>query len=107
MDDSAFETTANHTLARLMETIEAAIGDVADVDLDGGILTIELDAGGTYVINKHAPNRQIWLSSPASGASHFDHDPARGWVSTKGGAELEAMLADELAATTGATVAFD
>lgn len=106
MDDSAFETAADRTLERLMEAVEEAIGDVADVDLEGGVLTIDLDSGGTYVVNKHGPNRQIWLSSPASGASHFDHDDARGWVSTRGGAVLEDLLADELAATTGKTVSF-
>jgi frataxin len=29
-----------------------------------GVLTIRLGDKGTFVINKQAPNRQIWLSSP-------------------------------------------
>jgi frataxin len=46
----------------------------------------------------HRPNRQIWLSSPKSGAWHFDADPAvpGQWVATKGGERLHDLLAREL-----------
>jgi len=101
MDDSAFETLADKTLSALMEAVDESLGDYLDVDLQNGILTIEIDGGGEYVINKHVPNRQIWMSSPASGASHFDHDEEMGWVSTRGRGRLAVMLADELSAATG------
>lgn len=101
MDDSAFETQAEQTLARLQTQIEDALDDV-DVELRGGILTLELADGRQYVINKHSPNRQIWLSSPISGAAHFVRDPATGaWQSTRSDAQLHRLLADELAAVTG------
>ena len=29
-----------------------------------GVLTLTLAGKGTYVLNKQAPNQQIWLSSP-------------------------------------------
>ena len=32
-----------------------------------GVLTLNLGSHGTYVINKQAPNKQIWVSSPVSG----------------------------------------
>ncbi len=107
VDGSTFETFANETLSRIMETLEEALGDRLDVDLQEGILTIKLPSGGTYVINKHTPNRQIWLSSPTSGAHHFDLQPGHGWVATRGEGMLGEMLADELAAATGTRVAFD
>ena len=44
----------------------------ADVSLSNGVLTVQLPDVGTYVINKQAPNRQIWLSSPRSGPARFD-----------------------------------
>lgn len=104
LDDSSFETKAQATLERLQDVIEANLADHLDVDLQAGILTIDLDAGGQYVINKHRPNRQIWMSSPKSGASHFDFDEARGcWVATRGGGRLEDLLAAELSALTGAS----
>ncbi len=97
-DETAFETLADNLLARLMDCIETQRGDSLDVDLQDGILTIELDAGGEYVINKHAPNRQIWVSSPVSGASHFAYVPESGaWLSTRADATaLLALLGDEL-----------
>lgn len=36
----------------------------ADIELSQGVLTLKLGALGTYVINKQAPNRQLWMSSP-------------------------------------------
>lgn len=108
MDESAFHTLADQTLNRLQTAIEAALGEDLAVDLRGGILTLELDDGRQYVINKHAPTRQIWLSSPVSGAGHFAHDAATGtWRSTRGGAVLTELLAAELATATGRAVGLD
>jgi len=98
MDEADFERAAERTLQHLMTALEEALGDEAEVDLEGGILTIALDAGGTYLLNMHRPNRQIWLSSPKSGAWHFNVDPAAPgqWVATKGGPRLHDLLAREL-----------
>ena len=102
LDESAFEALAKATLERFMDAIDEAMGDVLDVDIQGGVLTIEMDSGGQYVINKHAPSRQIWVSSPASGAAHFDHDgDTAKWVSSRGGASLCELLSDELSTATG------
>jgi frataxin len=106
MDEREFETLAEQTLRAYLARIEDSL-DV-DVDLRGGIMTIELDDGRQYVLNKHAPNRQLWLSSPLSGATHYDRDAATGgWRSTRGGPPLADLLAAELAQLTGADIAFD
>jgi frataxin len=105
MDERAFDTLADRTLQHLFARIDAELED-ADVDLRGGILTIALEDGRQYVINKHAPNRQIWMSSPVSGASHYEHDQASGdWRSTRGGDALVPRLARELAELTGTAIA--
>jgi frataxin len=107
LDESAFETLADKTLQGFMDRIDEELGDTLDVDLDGGILTIELETGGQYVINKHAPNRQVWLSSPASGAAHFDFNGTT-WVSTRDDAIiLPRLLANELATATGRAFSLD
>ncbi len=81
LDESRFTTLADHLLERIGDAVEDAIGD-ADSDIHAGILTITLPGRGQYVINKHNPNREIWLSSPKSGAHHFTfRDEA--WVSTR------------------------
>ena len=109
MDEPEFERQAGKVLDRLMEEIEDQALDDLDLDLEGGILTIGLPDGGTYLVNKHAPNREIWLSSPKSGAWHFRHDSQAGWISTRevDGArpQLHRLLAGELAAVTGKLLA--
>lgn len=107
MDDAAFDRLATTTLERLMLAIEAEMEDVLeDIDLQGSVLTIEIEGGGTYVINKHAANQEIWLSSPTSGAAHFKPDAASGaWLSTRGGASLHARLSEELGAVLGRPLA--
>jgi len=101
-DQSQFENAADDTLEHFMDVIDDILGDVLEVDFEGGMLTIELESGGQYIINKHNPSRQIWMSSPVSGASHFDLDTESGaWVNTRGAGKLSDMLSDELASATG------
>lgn len=106
MDSSAFEILANATLKDLLSAIEDAIPDaIEDIDLQGSVLTIELIDGGTYVINKHAANQEIWLSSPKSGAAHYAFDAGSGrWQPTRGGQDLHATLSAELGQIAGEAV---
>ena len=92
MSDSAFETLGDS----LLDALEEGIGPHADAERQGGVLTIDGD-DGTWVINKHAPTRQIWLSSPKSGARHYAFDAGAGqWKDTRGGPDLLALLSAEL-----------
>ena len=94
MNSPAFETLADSLLAALEEGL-GAHGD-ADAELQGGILTIDGEAG-TWVVNKHAPTSQVWLSSPLSGARHYAFDAAAGrWTDTRGGPDLLTLLSQEL-----------
>jgi frataxin len=80
----------------LLESLEEAIGAEGDAELQGGVLTVQGDAG-TWLVNKHAPTRQIWLSSPKSGAKHYAFDMASGlWKDTRGAGDLLSTLSDEL-----------
>jgi len=108
-DQSRFDALADAFLSRLAERVEDAL-DSVEVDLINGILTIETEDRRSFVINKHGPNKQIWLSSPISGAHHFDADPAsdgKRWVATRGGEDLIAVLAADLSSATGETVTLD
>lgn len=90
--EQAFASLADDLLASL----EEAIGAKDDAELQGGVLTIRGDAG-TWLVNKHSPTRQIWLSSPKSGARHFAFDGASGlWRDTRGAGDLLSTLSDEL-----------
>lgn len=102
MDATEFENLAERTLENLFDAIDEAIGDSTDVDFENGILTIELEDGRQYVINKHTPNMQIWLSSPISGAAHYKYDTdAKAWVSTRSTDRLLDVLSTELSSLSG------
>jgi frataxin len=105
MDNSKFESLADATLARLQAAVEAAPGGNLDAELVGGILTIEIESGGQFLLNKHGPNRQIWLSSPVSGAWHFAwSEDDQAWISTRGGERLEELLGRELSDAGGEAI---
>ncbi|KAJ1549013.1 Mitochondrial chaperone Frataxin, partial [Cladochytrium tenue] len=67
-----------------------------------GVLTVKTGVGGTYVINKQPPNRQIWLSSPISGPRRFHltsvdgSDQRQRWRDVRTGEALQEVLQDEL-----------
>lgn len=107
MDDREFAAEADRTLQRLQDAVERALADAdPEIELRGGILTIELADGGQFVVNKHAPTRQIWVSSPVSGAAHYAWDGVAGrWRSTRSPDLLEERLAADLAQATGQPVA--
>jgi frataxin len=106
LDESRFSTLAGETLEHIAEIIDDVLGDEIDVDIQRGIVTLELPGGGQYILNQHAPNREIWLSSPVSGAAHFAYDEGR-WVSTREPrVVLEEVLAAELGAKFGADLKF-
>ena len=66
----------------------------ADVDLLDGILTVTLPQGQQYVINKHGVTRQIWVSSPFTGAHHFRLKDEQ-WTCTRSDMRLEDLLLKE------------
>ena len=105
MNQAEFDRQGGAALEALFEQIDEQLGDWLEVELTSGILQIELPDGGTYVINKHAPNREIWMSSPKSGAWHFAADEAGAWCSTRSGREaLLDLLSQELAVASGRAV---
>lgn len=106
LDDSRFATLADGLLERIADTIDEALGDDIDAELQGGILTLSLETGGQYIINKNAPVKQIWLASPVSGAWHFVYTDGD-WVSTREPrAMLRALLAQEIEDKFGVALEF-
>ena len=68
-----------------------------------GVLTVALGSRGTYVLNKQAPNKQIWSSSPVSGPARYDWQ-GRQWVYNRDGHELFHRLSQEMTELLGTTV---
>jgi frataxin len=101
LDEGEFERLAGETLMRLFDAVEEvaddAFGEEAEIELQQGILTIDVPGTGRWVVNRHAVTRQIWLSSPVSGAAHYNWDGHQ-WVGSRGEGPLCSRLEAELSA---------
>jgi frataxin len=105
LSESEFDRIADEALEEISLAIETKLDDRVEVELLEGVLTIDMEDGGRYLINKHASNRQIWLASPRSGAWHFAlADDGESWVSTRDGTALGQLLRDEIGQATGVYV---
>lgn len=93
MLEAEFVAVADRVLAAIGTSLDAVI-DSSDADLDwslnDGVLSIDCGAGGKLVVNRHVPNREIWVAA-RSGGFHFHHD-AGSWRDTRNGEELGAAL---------------
>ena len=105
-DDSDYHRRAQALLMRIASSAEDQLGEAADVELAESVLNIEID-DQTYVVNKHAPTRQVWLSSPVSGAWHYAWSADRSaWLDTRRGHDILALLTEEWSSVTGRAVSF-
>lgn len=80
-----------------------------EANFSDGVLSVAVAGHGTWVVNKQAPSRQLWWSSPLSGPLRFDlvsnDDPeARVWHNGRRDVELNALLRTEMDATLGVEV---
>ena len=103
--DSAFISAADATLIAIGAALDAAL-EASDVDLDwslnDGILEIECEDGTKLIVNRHVPNREIWVAAK-SGGFHFR--PTDGaWRDSRTGEELSASLARIFRQQAGLTV---
>ena len=98
MDEKRYHVRADTMLMHCFDQCEAAFeaGALDDLELQGGILTIQVRPGYVYVVSKHAPSLQLWLASPISGGLHFFFDEvAQRWCLADG-RELGVLLVGEL-----------
>jgi iron-sulfur cluster assembly protein CyaY len=100
--ETEFIAAADATLAKIGLALDAAMetGD-ADVDwnVNDGILEIECADGSKVIVNRHVPNRELWVAARAGGF-HFRADGGR-WRDTRSGDDLAIVLARLLRAQAG------
>ena len=104
--DTEFMAATDRVLAAIGAALDAALAESdADVDwnLNDGILEIDCGDGGKLIVNRHVPNREIWVAAK-SGGFHFASRDG-GWRDTRSGAELSAALAALLKSQAGLDIA--
>jgi CyaY protein len=93
---------------RILGLIGAAI-DAGDEDLDwsanDGVLTIECPDGSRIIVNRHVPNRELWVAA-RTGGFHFRIEGGS-WRDTRGGEELSVALSRLLQLQAGAAIDLD
>ena len=102
MTESEFHRAVDEALARVETAVEAL--DTLDVDLEGGVLTIECPDGSRIIVNRQTPNREIWVAA-RSGGFHFAWREDA-WRDTRSGDELFASLARIIASQGGVQIAW-
>ncbi|GAB5606385.1 iron donor protein CyaY [Sideroxyarcus sp. TK5] len=101
MTESEFNTLADQVFQRIEHALDAT--DI-DYDSNGMVMEIEFDDGSKVIINRHVPNREIWLAA-RSGGFHFGWQNGR-WASQRDGDELYAKLSDLISSGAGRTFGF-
>lgn len=103
IDEAEFGRIADRLIADIADKIEEADADaVLECEVISGVLTIENETGKSWVVSKHAPNKQIWLASPYSGGLHFCFNDGA-WMLADGRI-LQALLAEEIKTHAGVEV---
>ena len=101
---------------RVMDLVTEKCDDLFDLTNDdfdyktaSGVLNVEFGPQiGTWVLNKQAPNQQLWLSSPLSGPNHYDYDQANTkWISSRDGHSLCCLLQNEWSSVVKTDIIFD
>ncbi|HVE49160.1 MAG TPA: iron donor protein CyaY [Casimicrobiaceae bacterium] len=105
MTETEFIALADRTLGRIGDALDDAL-DASDADVDwslnDGILEIVGDDGGKIIVNRHVPNREIWVAARAGGF-HFRVDGGI-WRDARGGGELGAEVTRLLDEQMGVTI---
>ncbi len=90
IDESTFRQAVSTTIKALGQQIDSIDTDDLDWKLTDGVLTVEFESGGVFVLSQQVPTRELWLSA-FSTAWHFRCDGA-GWPERDTGVAMATVL---------------
>ena len=103
MNESEFLELADAVFERIQNAIDQQGVDV-ECTINGAVLDLEFDDGSKVIVNRHAPNQELWIAAK-SGGFHFglrDNE----WRNTRDGREFFEHLGELIAAHCGEAFAF-
>ncbi len=103
MTESEFNELADAVFARIEQTIDGSDLDI-DYDSNGHVLEMEFADGGKVIVNRHVPNREIWLAARSGGFHYALRDGC--WFSQRDGSELFAKLGELVQIGAGTKLTF-
>lgn len=102
-----FAALVQDELDKIADILDRECEDFAEAEFQGDVLTVTLKDSKQFVLNRNIVHRQLWLSSPFSGAWHFSYDEnEKRWISTRGTEKLHEILSAEFSKLTGHEVQF-
>lgn len=101
IDESAFTALTDRVLGAIGAALDASGADL-DWSENDGVLTIECADGSRVIVNRHLPNREVWVAAK-SGGFHF-HAQGGAWRDTRSGEELNVALGRLLQVQAGIAV---
>lgn len=103
MTENEFNELADAVFARIEEVLDTSDAEI-ECSLNGGVLELDFDDGSKIIINRHAPNQEIWLAAK-SGGFHYAFQDGR-WFSRRDNSELFGRLEELVKSGCGTTVKF-
>lgn len=98
IEEAAFINEADKALKSLLTDLEPrADREGFDVEETGEGVTVDFADGRQLLVTRHLATKQLWVSSPLSGASHYRFGNGS-WQNTRGGDNLVATVMADIAA---------
>ena len=101
-DETAFRHAVRAALRHLSTQVDALETDALDSRTSDGVLQVDFEGGGTFVVSQQVPVRELWLSA-FSRAWHF-RVVGGAWKERDTGEALESVLSDCFTRKLGDTV---
>ena len=90
IDEPTFRQAVQGALKALATQIDTIESDDLDWKLSEGVLTVEFESGGVFVLSQQVPVRELWLSA-YSRAWHFRQTES-GWTERDTSEPMAAIL---------------
>ncbi len=103
MTENDFNKLADVVFERIEQALDASDADI-EYDSNGTVLEMEFEDGSKVIVNRHVPNREIWLAAK-SGGFHYGYENDQ-WLSRRDGSELFSKLGELVQLGTGKQLDF-
>jgi CyaY protein len=103
MTESEFNEVADAVFQRIELALDDADAGI-DYDSNGSVLEMEFADGSKVIVNRHVPNREIWLAAKSGGFHYALQDGS--WLSQRDGSELFSKLGELVQLGTGRKLEF-
>ena len=106
LDDETYHTVVDRTLEGVQDVYDEIADDFPELEMEvedsSGVLNVVVGTLGTFVLNKQAPNLQLWLSSPITGPLRYNYCRATAsWLNSRDNHQLFDCLSNDFEALAG------